>query len=150
MIMTGMLRGHSAFRAFRAYLLDGEHWRIGRRLRDGTPAVWSGHAMHPTRDPHAFTPAWEDHLEQVLVEHRLEPAMRSARARFGRVEEAIREVERDRPDEVAALRYYLPPERRRAMSVQAKALADSRDPRTLRRKADRAVELVWEELGGGW
>jgi hypothetical protein len=106
--------------------------------------------MHPVRDPHAYTPAWEEHLEQVWTEHKMEGAMASARARHERVEAAIREVEQDRPDEVAALRYYLLPARRRPRSVLAQALADSCDYTTLWRRADRAVELVWEELGGGW
>lgn len=146
----GASRRGGVYQTFRSYLLDGDHWRAGRRFREGAPAVWTGHAMHPVRDPHAYTPAWEEHLEQVWVEHRIAGAMGTARARHERVEAAIREVEKDRPDEVEALRYYLLPERRRPLSVLARATADSSDRSTLWRRMDRAVELVWEELGGGW
>ena len=144
----GASRRGGVYATFRSYLLDGEHWRAGRRFREGAPAVWTGHALHPVRDPHAYTPAWEEHLEQVWTEHRMEPVMASARARHERVEAALREVAQDRPEEVAALRYYLVPVRRRPRSVLAQSLADGMSIATMWRLADRACELVWEEMGG--
>lgn len=142
-------RRHPPPADFRMYLLDGEHWRAGRRLRHGA-AIFTGLAMHPTRDPHAYTVAWENHLEQVLTDDRVERDQARARVRHARVEEALRAVEEDRPEEVAALRFYLVPRGRRPRSVVAEADRQGLSVDALRDAAVRAVALVWEELGSAW
>lgn len=145
-----------SFAEFRRYLLEGEHWRETRRV-EGERSVFSGLALHrstPGEDgqegKQQFSARYLSHLEQSLVDDRVEADHRNARVRSARVQEALRMVAADRPEEIEALRFYLVPQGRRSLSViqMADHLRLSHD--ALRDAAVRGVKLVWEEMGCVW
>lgn len=135
---------------FREYLLDGGHWRAGRRFREGTAAVFTGLALHAGREPRAFSQAFESFLEAGVTEEKMKRDWALTQVRWSRVDRAIKAVYQDRPDEVDALEFYAVPSGRRAATVISKAVDENVDSATLRRRANRAVALVWDELGGVW
>jgi hypothetical protein len=135
---------------FRGYLLSGDHWRVGKWLRDG-PTAYDGMRLAQAGRPTNLAPQYVEYLDQKLVEERMADTMQVARVRHRWVEDALREVEQDRPDEAKALRYFLTPfERRARKSVLAQAIALEVTERTLYNLRDAAVRLTWDEIGGRW
>lgn len=141
---------------FRSYLLSGEHWRFGRRVR-GEVALFTGLALHRTGagddgqvGPMQFSAAFLEHLEQAIISERVEKAWRSACQRWRRVEAARREVWNDRPDESMVLDYYITPRERRPRDLKTEGELRGMSADALRYNRDRAIVLVWEELGGVW
>lgn len=165
MTMTAMIGGvammdhhgrQPTLAAFRRHMLEGDYWRTTRRVK-GEAARFRGAALHRTgsgRDgqegPRQFAADFLEFLEQGLVDERIGRALKSVAADIRNIEEAMAVVERDRPEEVDALRFYLVPEGRRSMSVLAKALDVNLSTSALRAAASRGVLLVWDELGGSW
>src|ERR1035437_6895375 len=91
---------------FRRYLLDGEHWRAGKAVH-GEVSDFKGFALHrstPGTDgqegPRQFTGAFLEHLEQSRANDRVAENWRNAKARHARIDEAIRVVSEDRPNEI--------------------------------------------------
>jgi hypothetical protein len=144
--------------AFRLHLLEGEHWRTGKRLRaEDREQEYTGLQLHRSGSgpdgqtgPRQFTGAFLEHLEQGVVSARIERALPAARWRYGKLQEALQAVREDCPDKSDALAYYLVPEGRRAGSVIAWASRHNVDAGTWRRWALEACDLVWEEMGGCW
>jgi len=141
---------------FRRYLIEGDHWRFGKRVH-GERAIFRGLALHRSGNgddgqdgPRQFDASFLEYLEQSLAEGRIGQSWRTAAARHAKVEQAMREIQDDRPDEIAALRYYLQPQGRRALSVVQQADHLRMSTETLRRAALRAIGLVWEEIGCVW
>lgn len=141
---------------FRLYLLEGEHWRFGRRVR-GEVARYAGLALHRTgtgldgqEGPRQFTAAFLEYLEQAAADARAERAWGAACARWRRVEEALAAVGEDRPDEIEAVRYYLVPAARRRHAPRIEAELRGYSPDAWRDQRDRGIALVWADMGGVW
>lgn len=148
---------------FRAYLLQGEHWRTGRRIKNdattvddaGNPprahgaAVFKGEQLVDLARPQVLAPHFVDHLDQVWVESLVDTAARTVIQRYYRVESSMRDVAKHRPEEVEALRYFILPLGRRPELRVAMREHDVTE-RGLYGRRDRAVVLVWEDLGGRW
>ena len=135
--------------AFRAHLLSGDHWRVGQRLRHGAPAEYAGMRLAQPGQPKQLADAFVEHLDQALVEQRIDGALHAAQVRYARIEACITEVARDRPDEIEALRWALKPFGRRPTVAAVSGLLGI-SGETLRRRQDTAVILVWDEIGGVW
>lgn len=144
--------------AFRMYLMDGEHWRVGKRLRSeertqgytGLQLHRQGSGTDGQTGPMQLATGFLDHLEQAWVAQVIEHNLPAERWRYGKVQSALDAVREDRPDEAAALDYYLVPEGRRSHSVTLKAIDMGVTGDTLRDMAKRACELVWGEMGECW
>lgn len=141
---------------FKRYLMEGEHWREARRV-NGEASVFTGLALHRSaggedgqEGAHQFSGRFLEHLEQSLVDDRVELDKWNARARSERVKAAIAAVALDRPEEIEALRFYLVPQGRRGLSVVQMADQLSLSHDALRYAAIKGVGLVWDELGGRW
>lgn len=143
---------------FCQYLLDGEHFRVGRRLRGedeqreytALQLHRSGNGTDGQSGPRQFTTAFLEQLEQGVLESRIEKELPAARWRYGRVQDALRAVCEDCPDLGEALSFYVRPQGPRRGSVVAAASKHNVDPSTWREWALKACGLVWLELGGVW
>lgn len=141
---------------FKTYMLDGDFWRAGKRV-EGQAARFSGFALHRSgsgtdgqEGPRQFTNRFMEFLEQGRVDEASAASLRNTAFNLERVEMAMREIEASRKDEMRALRFYLVPEQRREMSVQARALDWGMSTDKLLDDAKRGIALVWDEIGGAW
>lgn len=141
---------------FRRYLLDGDHWREGRRVH-GEVAAFNGLHLHRTtggddeqEGAHQFSEPFLEFLEQGLADERAKKDWRNAKARQARVSAAIRAVAEEQPVAMEALRFYMVPIARRRSSVLAEAMKLNMSHDALRYAAIKGVTLVFEELGRVW
>lgn len=139
---------------FRRYLLDGDHWRAGKRVQ-GELARFAGLALHGGNDQEqgstlAFNERFAEFLHQSLLDDRVARTIKNTSVNHGRVEKAIKDIREVLPDEMAALLFYVVPKRRRGQSVVQKADELRLSTDALRDAAERGVVEVWEELGGVW
>ena len=136
--------------AMRDYLLGGDHFRTGQRLKGSEPgpAVFTGLALNRgISDPMAHTTAFAEHLEQAWTEHKIGQALPAAAARYYRVEWALREVEEVKPEGAAALRYFARPFRR---TVVVESGLQACDVQTLYNRREAAMVYLFDALGGVW
>lgn len=141
---------------FKTYMLDGDFWRAGKRVV-GQAARFTGFTLHRSTSgtdgqegPRQFTTRFLEFLEQGRVDEVSAVSLRNTAFNLERVEAAMVEIQASRPEEIKALRFYLIPEQRREMSVQARALDWGMSVDKLRDDAIRGVALVWDEIGGAW
>lgn len=137
---------------FRQYLLDGDHYRVGRYLAARERAARYNHLQTNSREGQLL-PVFIEHLDQALTEERAKATIDRARWRHASVEEALGELELEYPEAVAALRHYLVPlGMRRRNAANAVAVADGLGLTydELYEAGQAGVRLVWEWLGGVW
>jgi hypothetical protein len=153
------------FADFAAYLVGGEHWRLERAIKalrkkdpwEVEPWMREGHVgfhMHATQRQGAAVAGLEtsnvlDEFVQAGLESQTTDHQKRKRDWY-RVKEAIDAVRDDRPEEIAVLEAYIVPEHRRRGPLFRVALDLEIGERTMRAMRDRALILVWEEMGGLW
>jgi len=135
---------------FRAYLLSGDHWRIGQRIKAGAPAEYAGMRLSQPGSPQHLAPEFVEHLEQAILEDGVGAQWAAAQHRHARIEAALRAVEVDKPEQVTALRWAMQPFGRRDSKAKQAARQECGGGASLYHWRDAALVMLWDELGGVW